>query len=924
MSLVTNSETTKTKKRKVLWKCALNNTILDVLNSRPGWAPTLGDDWIFFWVNRDWMVTCYDRHKFKEGQLVCHFRNDFELTRKDCLIKNHKKFRKNPENTNKVEYLPASYVLPLEYHLFVEEFRKYPPDTVWIMKPVAGAQGKGIFLFRKLKDITEWKKKDKKPTDSETQPYVVQSYIHNPYLIGGKKFDIRLYILVTSFRPLNVWIHREGFARFSHSRYSLESVEDAYVHLTNVAIAKSASDYDPEIGLKWSLDKLKKYLQSRHGVDVIEKLLAAIGWIVIYSLRSVQALIMQDTHCFELYGYDVILDEDLKPWLLEVNASPSLTPSSQEDFELKCRVLNHMLEVLDLEKIRSGNEITVGGFDLLHRGGPLNKDPLDKGYPFGKQKIESSFMSIILFLLAQVAPIGQAGIFALPMPLRLVFQYLLHKCKSRSLKSSFVFYNFSPIALLVLGLGSEYIAPAASFSLAEKERTVQLFASSDVSSSKIERSSEFGNNPNETLYGASRNLTEFLLSQHNRNAPPDAVVDVHYELELVHILGIDELKQTLTALVYVDERWIDPTLSWRPENFGGIKKTWLPMTTVWMPDIIVFNIDGTVESSHPAVYTITCEINIKHFPLDTQKCALEIASWAYSDEKIRLHAHVEHSLDHYAPNEEWFLLNVSVIERKYEHEGISVSEIHYEIAVKRKPLFYMATVTFPSYVMCAISIVGLYARFSTTSERQERFSLGVTAILTSAVLSLVVSEKVPHSSTSVPLLVAYFLFNMLVISVAAMMTGVVMQVHRLGRFGEEPPVWLLRMFGLSVYKRFKTRNMTQGYGNHVGSQEKSEKQSLQAEEDAEWTEDLVRQKQVNFSKDSALHRKLCTIEVCLNKLCELWNISQPGADLGILRRHQLKIEQNGYVRIAERLDCCLMSIFLTLLTIPVVYLFSSM
>uniref|UniRef100_A0AC34Q6P7 Uncharacterized protein n=1 Tax=Panagrolaimus sp. JU765 TaxID=591449 RepID=A0AC34Q6P7_9BILA len=56
---------------------------------------------------------------------------------------------------------------------------------------------------------------------------------------------------------MNVWIHREGFARFSHSRYSLDSCEDAFVHLTNVAIAKSAVDYDPERGLKWSLDKLK-------------------------------------------------------------------------------------------------------------------------------------------------------------------------------------------------------------------------------------------------------------------------------------------------------------------------------------------------------------------------------------------------------------------------------------------------------------------------------------------------------------------------------------------------------------------------------------------------------------------------------------------------------------------------------------------
>lgn len=45
------------------------------------------------------------------------------------------------------------------------------------------------------------------------------------------------------------------------------------VHLTNVAIAKSASDYDPERGLKWSLDKLRRYLTARHGVEMVTGLL---------------------------------------------------------------------------------------------------------------------------------------------------------------------------------------------------------------------------------------------------------------------------------------------------------------------------------------------------------------------------------------------------------------------------------------------------------------------------------------------------------------------------------------------------------------------------------------------------------------------------------------------------------------------------
>ena len=49
------------------------------------------------------------------------------------------------------------FLMQSEYHIFVEEFKRNP-GQIWIMKPVAKSQGKGIFLFRKLKDITDWKK----------------------------------------------------------------------------------------------------------------------------------------------------------------------------------------------------------------------------------------------------------------------------------------------------------------------------------------------------------------------------------------------------------------------------------------------------------------------------------------------------------------------------------------------------------------------------------------------------------------------------------------------------------------------------------------------------------------------------------------------------------------------------------------------
>jgi tubulin polyglutamylase TTLL9 len=68
------------------------------------------------------------------------------------------------------------------------------------MKPVGKSQGKGIFLFNKLNQISDWKKDLRWRADSPVpENYIVQRYVDNPYLVGGKKFDLRIYVLVTSY-----------------------------------------------------------------------------------------------------------------------------------------------------------------------------------------------------------------------------------------------------------------------------------------------------------------------------------------------------------------------------------------------------------------------------------------------------------------------------------------------------------------------------------------------------------------------------------------------------------------------------------------------------------------------------------------------------------------------------------------------------
>ena len=133
--------------RAIRYRTSLHNTIADVLRAR-GWQEVKeGEEWDFFWCDVSWMREHFDHVYLEEHQRVCHFRNHYELTRKNLMAKNLKRLRKVLEKESKLEaakceFFPTTFELPSEYHIFVEEFKRHP-GTIWIMKPAGKAQGKG-------------------------------------------------------------------------------------------------------------------------------------------------------------------------------------------------------------------------------------------------------------------------------------------------------------------------------------------------------------------------------------------------------------------------------------------------------------------------------------------------------------------------------------------------------------------------------------------------------------------------------------------------------------------------------------------------------------------------------------------------------------------------------------------------------------
>ncbi|OUM64814.1 hypothetical protein PIROE2DRAFT_8269, partial [Piromyces sp. E2] len=113
-------------------------------------------------------------------------------------------------------------------------------------------------------------------------------------------------------------------------------------------------DYNEANGGKWSVKHLRLYLEATRGLEVTNQLFHEIDLIFINSLRAVQNVIANDRHCFECYGYDIIIDDQLKPWLIEVNASPSLTATTSSDRILKHELINDIINIVLPEDFPEG------------------------------------------------------------------------------------------------------------------------------------------------------------------------------------------------------------------------------------------------------------------------------------------------------------------------------------------------------------------------------------------------------------------------------------------------------------------------------------------------------------------------------------------------------------------------------------------
>ena len=170
---------------------------------------------------------------------------------------------------------------------------------------------------------------------------------------------MRIYVLITQMRPLKLYLFKEGIVRFSSERYNTDCLQNVFSHLTNSSINKYAATNISDghgSGLKWSFAQLRSYFCNQ-GYDY-DMMWAQIELIIQLTCINLCSLVPDLKCCMEILGFDIMLDEKMKPWLLEVNSSPAMSMDNAVDHLVKPALIRDALKITEFEPYSSWMERT--------------------------------------------------------------------------------------------------------------------------------------------------------------------------------------------------------------------------------------------------------------------------------------------------------------------------------------------------------------------------------------------------------------------------------------------------------------------------------------------------------------------------------------------------------------------------------------
>jgi len=301
-----------------------------------------------------------------------HFPGVRELGNKRYLHKNMAQAREH-FGDEVYNVFPKSFTIPTDFLKLQQDYDAAVShrvgDHMYIMKDAAKDRGEGIRVISGPSDLA--------PTDKG----IVQSYVRYPYLLNGYKFTMRVYVVYTSLAPLRLYVYPEGFVHMATDKYNpdIKYINERYMHLTNPDINKERPFYKKNPRpFYWNFKELKQYVKKHGGKNgvvsghddvrlwsniqtlVMKTILSAEHKLTRYAQKIIFTKFNKERSdsCFELLGLDVLVDQDLRPWLIEVNPDPDMSAHAgfALAYQTKGEMMSHLMDLLSLKRGEGGGE----------------------------------------------------------------------------------------------------------------------------------------------------------------------------------------------------------------------------------------------------------------------------------------------------------------------------------------------------------------------------------------------------------------------------------------------------------------------------------------------------------------------------------------------------------------------------------------
>ncbi|CAD5217560.1 unnamed protein product [Bursaphelenchus xylophilus] len=296
---------------------------------------------------------------------------------------------------------------------------------------------------------------------------------------------------------------------------------------------------------------------------------------------------------------------------------------------------------------------------------------------------------------------------------------------------------------------------------------------------------------------------------------------IYISMSLYQLIDVNEPSQFIQMNMWMIQKWEDEMLDWDPRDYSMINTTILPHNVIWIPDTYLYNsvvmaADETerymniradtlfwegrrgshISFLYPAIYTVTCRLNIRYFPYDQQNCTLTISSWTNSKSALDYYADPEVNMASFIPNEEWKVISFKVFRHEYKYACCPEPWVILEasIVIRRKPLYYVVNLIIPTSIITLVSITGFFTPASTADDRTEKINLGITTLLAMSILMLMISDQMPTTSDFIPLIAWFYLSIIIIISIGTFLTSVILSIQGRRQYGKVPPIYVRYWF----------------------------------------------------------------------------------------------------------------------------------